>query len=105
MPDRPDRRLDGPDRLIVAFDRVLRGMARVDCGSGSRRPAGSGEEGGDGVDDGRERPHPAGGGMEEALDDRERRHSAGLIRVNHAGEGGNVTPFPIPMYPTSGDRP
>lgn len=84
MPDRPDRRLDGPDRLIVAFDRVLRGVARADCGSGARRPAGSG---GDGVDDGRERHDPAGGGgMEEALDDRERRHSAGLMRVNHAGE-------------------
>ena len=29
----------------------------------------------------------------------------GNNKIIEAGEGGNVTPFPIPMYPTSGDRP
>ena len=100
MPEPPDRRLVGLDRLIVAFDRVLRGVARVDCGAGPRRPAGGsvGDVADDrerrystgaatgGTLDGRERHYPAGGGMDEVLDDRERRHSAGLMRVNHAGE-------------------
>ena len=71
MPERPDRdinrrdinRLDG---LLIAFDRALRGATRVDAGPTSESPAG------DVVDD--------------RLDDGERRHSAGLMRVNHAGE-------------------
>ena len=54
------------DRLVIAFDRALRGTAGVAHGSGSESPAG------DIVDD--------------TLDERERRHSAGLMRVNHAGE-------------------
>ena len=66
MPDRPDRRINRIDRLVIAFDRALRGATRVDHVSGSESPAG------DAADDG--------------LDDRERRHSAGLMRVNHAGE-------------------
>ena len=66
MPDRPDRRINRIDRLVIAFDRALRGATRVDHVSGSESPAG------DVADDG--------------LDDRERRHSAGLMRVNHAGE-------------------
>ena len=66
MPERPDRDIDRLDRLIIAFDRVLRGAARVDPGSAAQSPA-------DDVAD-------------DMLDDRERRHSAGLMRVNHAGE-------------------
>ena len=66
MPDRPDRRIDRIDRLVIAFDRALRGAPGVDHVSESESPAG------DAADDG--------------LDDRERRHSAGLMRVNHAGE-------------------
>ena len=66
MPERPARDVDRLDRLIIAFDRVLRGAARTDLGPASESPAD------DVADDG--------------LDDRERRHSAGLMRVNHAGE-------------------
>ena len=66
MPERPVRHIDRIDRLVIAFDRMLRGAARVDHGSGSE--------------------NPAGGVADDVLDDRERRHSAGLMRVNHAGE-------------------
>ena len=66
MPDRPDRRLNRIDRLVIAFDRALRGATRVDHVSESESPAG--------------------GAADDGLDDRERRHSAGLMRVNHAGE-------------------
>ena len=66
MPERTDRDIDRLDRLVIAFDRVLRGAARVDPGSAAQSPAE------DVADD--------------MLDDRERRHSAGLMRVNHAGE-------------------
>ena len=66
MPDRPDRRINRIDRLVIAFDRALRGATRVMHVSESESPTG------DAADD--------------VLDDRERRHSAGLMRVNHAGE-------------------
>ena len=66
MPEHPDRDIDRLDRLIIAFDRVLRAAARTDPGSASESPA-------DNIADG-------------VLDERERRHSAGLMRVNHAGE-------------------
>ena len=69
MPEPPDRdidRLDRLDRLIIAFDRVLRGAARVEHGA--------------------PRQSPAEDYSDHALDERERRHSAGLMRVNHAGE-------------------
>ena len=66
MPCRRDRRINRIDRLVIAFDRALRGATRVDHESESENPAGNA------ADDG--------------LDDRERRHSAGLMRVNHAGE-------------------
>ena len=66
MPQPPDRDINRLDRLLIAFDRALRGAARVDAGAASQSPAG------DIADD--------------ALDDGERRHSAGLMRVNHAGE-------------------
>ena len=66
MPESSDRDIGRLDRLVIAFDRALRGAARVEPGPTSRSPAG------DIADD--------------ALDDHERRHSAGLMRVNHAGE-------------------
>ena len=66
MPERPGRHINRLDRLIIAFDRALRGAAHVDHGS--------------------EPEDPAGGIADNGLDDRERRHSAGLMRVNHTGE-------------------
>ena len=66
MAERPDRQIGRIDRLIIAFDRALRGAARVDREPGTQNPTGD--------------------VADEALDERERRHSAGLMRVNHAGE-------------------
>ena len=66
MPERPDRHMNRLDRFIIAFDRTLRGAARADHGSTSENPVGD--------------------IADEVLDDHERRHSAGLMRVNHAGE-------------------
>ena len=66
MPETSDRHLDALDRLIVGFDRALRGAARVDRAPGLENPAGDTVDG--------------------LLDDDESRHSAGLMRVNHAGE-------------------
>jgi ubiquinone biosynthesis monooxygenase Coq7 len=54
-----------PDRLIAAFDRVLRTLLA---------PATSA------------RPHPGADLPEAEMSDRERRHSAALMRVNHTGE-------------------
>ena len=66
MAECPDRHIDRLDRLIIAFDRALRGTAPVDHEPSTQNPA-------DDVAD-------------DVLDDHERRHSAGLMRVNHAGE-------------------
>ena len=67
MPGPPaERDINRLDRLIIAFDRVLRGAARTDPDSHSE--------------------HPARDIADDDLDDGERRHSAGLMRVNHAGE-------------------
>ena len=66
MPEPPARHIGRLDRLVIVFDRTLRRTARADHGS----------EPGD----------PAGDVADDVLDDRERRHSAGLMRVNHAGE-------------------
>ena len=66
MAERPDRHIDRLDRIIIAFDRALRGTAPVDHEPSIQNPA-------DNVAD-------------DVLDDHERRHSAGLMRVNHAGE-------------------
>ena len=66
MPEPPARHIGRLDRLVIAFDRTLRRIARADHGS----------EPGD----------PASDVADDVLDDRERRHSAGLMRVNHAGE-------------------
>ncbi|MFN3595074.1 MAG: 2-polyprenyl-3-methyl-6-methoxy-1,4-benzoquinone monooxygenase [Thiobacillaceae bacterium] len=54
-----------PDRLILEIDRALRTLFA---------PATS------------RRPHPDAGLPEAALTDAERRHAAGLMRVNHSGE-------------------
>ena len=53
------------DDLVVGFDRALRMMAGVSAGA---------------------RATPAAGIEESALTDAERRHAAGLMRVNHTGE-------------------
>ena len=62
----PLRRLSRLDRLIDQFDHALRTTFS------------------DGV--GAARDNPAEGVPEQALDDAARRHAAGLMRVNHAGE-------------------
>jgi len=54
-----------PDAFILQFDRALRTLFA---------PAAS------------RRPHPDAGLPEAALTDAERRHAAGLMRVNHSGE-------------------
>ena len=53
------------DKLIVSFDRALRVISGVAFAS---------------------RPSPAAGIGQDALTQAERRHSAGLMRVNHVGE-------------------
>ena len=83
MPEDPGRRLGRLDRSILAFDRALRGVAQVDRAPGPRPPAGAGS--GD-APDGQERQRPAAGPPGDVLGEHERRHSAGLMRVNHAGE-------------------
>lgn len=60
------RALSRLDQLIIGFDRVLRTLADT-----------PGEE---------RRPSPAHGLPRAELDDAERRHAAGLMRVNHSGE-------------------
>jgi ubiquinone biosynthesis monooxygenase Coq7 len=54
------------DRALSRADRLLRGLSQ-------RKPKA-------------ERPSPAKGHAEPALSERERRHAAGLMRVNHTGE-------------------
>ena len=66
MPQPHDRDVNRMDRLLIAFDHALRVAARVEAGSAS--------------------PSPAADIADDGLDDAERRHSAGLMRVNHAGE-------------------
>ena len=61
-----ERQLSFLDRLIVEADSVLRTVSS----SGSRA----------------QRPSPARGHQDAELSDTERRHVAGLMRVNHAGE-------------------
>lgn len=61
-----ERQLTGIDRLVAGLDDVLRGMA----GAAARSS----------------RPSPATGIGAGTLDTRDRRHAAGLMRVNHAGE-------------------
>ncbi|WP_136418792.1 MULTISPECIES: 2-polyprenyl-3-methyl-6-methoxy-1,4-benzoquinone monooxygenase [Oxalobacteraceae] len=53
------------DELITGLDKVLRAVSGVVTAS---------------------RPNPAAKVVESTMDDRERRHSAGLMRVNHVGE-------------------
>lgn len=53
------------DTLIIGLDKALRVMSGIAAAS---------------------RPCPAGATEDGALDDKERRHSAGLMRINHVGE-------------------
>jgi 3-demethoxyubiquinol 3-hydroxylase len=57
--------MQGLDRVIGGLDKVLRVFAGVSCAS---------------------RPNPAAKLVDSAMDEAERRHSAGLMRVNHVGE-------------------
>lgn len=61
-----ERSLSTLDRLLGVADNALRTVAG---GSGNAA-----------------RPNPAGGVEDAELDERERRHAAGLMRINHAGE-------------------
>ncbi len=54
------------DAMIINLDRALRAVGGAARGTG--------------------RGYPAGGSVEADLDDTSRRHAAGLMRVNHAGE-------------------
>jgi ubiquinone biosynthesis monooxygenase Coq7 len=64
MPE-PARRLSLADRLIREFDRGLRTVAAANVAA---------------------RPNPAGNAPESVAEAAARRHAAGLMRVNHAGE-------------------
>ena len=85
MPEFPARRLGGPDRLIIAFDRALRAAARTSRGGTSAAPVHTAAQGGPG---GRERRHPAGHTGDDALDGRERLHPAEPMRASRAGAEG-----------------
>jgi len=61
----PSPRLTLMDRLIQEFDRGLRTVAAANVAA---------------------RPNPAGASPESVTDPAARRHAAGLMRVNHAGE-------------------
>lgn len=61
-----ERQLTRLDRLLSGFDQVLRNVAGPPTAAA--------------------RPNPAAGLSETPLSDAERRHAAGLMRVNHAGE-------------------
>lgn len=60
-----NRSINPIDRLIIGFDKALRVVGGVATAS---------------------RPNPAAHAADAALDEREQRHSAGLMRVNHVGE-------------------
>ncbi len=62
----PHRTLSPVDRLLGAVDNALRTVTSSQSGSS--------------------RPNPAGDLQDADLEERERRHAAGLMRVNHAGE-------------------
>ena len=62
----PFRRMSLVDELIVGVDRAVRGLA--------------------GEHDSKGRANPAGDLPESSLSETERRHAAGLVRVDHAGE-------------------
>jgi ubiquinone biosynthesis monooxygenase Coq7 len=61
----PPRRLSLVDRLVQEFDRGLRTVAAANVAA---------------------RPNPAGRAPETVVEPAARRHAAGLMRVNHAGE-------------------
>ena len=66
LPPVKDRQLTPVDRVIAGFDHALRTM--------NSRPARAA------------RPNPADGVADADMSEAERRHAAGLMRVNHAGE-------------------
>ena len=61
-----ERSLTRVDRFVAGIDDVLRGMAGTPANAG--------------------RPNPAADAESTTLDAKARRHAAGLMRVNHAGE-------------------
>ena len=61
----PRKSLSGLDLLLAEADRALKTLASSTTAS---------------------RPNPAGRPLDPPLEDSERRHAAGLMRVNHAGE-------------------
>ncbi|HZF26261.1 MAG TPA: 2-polyprenyl-3-methyl-6-methoxy-1,4-benzoquinone monooxygenase [Steroidobacteraceae bacterium] len=61
----PRKSLSGLDLLLAQADRALKTLASATTAS---------------------RPSPAGRPLDPPLDESERRHAAGLMRVNHAGE-------------------
>ncbi|GAA5525788.1 3-demethoxyubiquinol 3-hydroxylase [Microbulbifer aestuariivivens] len=61
-----ERRLTGLDRLLIQADRALRTLSPGAPSHG--------------------RPSPARGEIESEMTEAERRHAAGLMRVNHSGE-------------------
>jgi len=67
------RQISGIDRLILGIDRVVQTL--------SDTPIHASEASGH-----QPRPSPAADLLETELNDRERRHAAGLMRVNHTGE-------------------
>ena len=74
------------DRLVLAADRLLRGRRRPgpDDGEETASPSQGGDGGAEASDSAP--GYPAEGIEEGRLDDRARRRSARLMRVNHAGE-------------------
>ena len=75
------------DRLVLVADRLLRGRLRPGTdGEESASPSQGGDGGAVASDSGPASGYPAEGIEEGRLDDRARRRSARLMRVNHAGE-------------------
>ena len=89
MSDSSDRRLGEIDRLIIAFDRTLRGAARTSRGGISAAPIHTAAE--DALD-GREPRHPPGAAADDTLDESERRYSAGAAAEDALDE-------PDPRHP------
>ena len=75
------------DRIVLAADRLLRGRRRPGRdGEETASPSRGGHGGAEDTDSASAPGYPAEGIEEGRLDDRARRRSARLMRVNHAGE-------------------